>query len=93
MEHIDDFFFKRVNPSFNKLHYEKVSLEKRFRKKSIITEIIMEPGAEGGEILYWQSQREDLFRQRRVYSNTLKQKEEREALNLHSWNVDSKAWV
>lgn len=52
----------------------------------------MEPGAEGGEILYWQSQREDLFRQRRVYSNTLKQKEEREALNLHSWNVDSKAW-
>lgn len=44
----------------------------------------MELGAEGGEILYWQSQREDLFRQRRVYSNILKQKEEREALNLHS---------
>lgn len=27
------FFFKRVNPSFNKLHYEKVSLEKDLEKK------------------------------------------------------------
>lgn len=28
------FFFKRVNPSFNKLHYEKVSLEKDLEKKA-----------------------------------------------------------